>query len=97
MFASVFLLELIFTQKTNQSYDCCSLMQLRKASPQQVHHEITCSNSCRGYKSEEEEQDEYWGGVCCKGKGWIVGEDHKGRNNQEDEERGGGECPGFGC
>ena len=35
-------------------------------------------------------------GVCCKGKGWIVGEDHKGGKNQEDEERGGGVCSGCG-
>ena len=31
-------------------------------------------------------------GVCCKGQGWIVGEDHKGGNKQEDEERGVGMC-----
>ena len=33
-------------------------------------------------------------GVCCKGKGWRVGGYHKGGKNQEDEERGGGMCPG---
>ena len=33
------------------------------------------------------------GGVYSKGKGWIVGVDHKGGKNQEDDERGGGVCP----
>ena len=43
------------------------------------------------------------GGVCCKGQGWRVGEDHKGGKKQEDEERGDGVCPecggkkGFPC
>ena len=40
--------------------------------------------------------DENWGGVCCKGKGWRDVVEHKGVKNQEDEERGGGMCPGCG-
>ena len=39
-------------------------------------------------------QDENWGGVCCKGKGWRDGVEHKEDNNQENEERVGGMFPG---
>ena len=42
---------------------------------------------------EEADQDKYWGGVCCKGKGWRFGEDYKGGKKQEDEESGGRMCP----
>ena len=40
--------------------------------------------------------DKHWGGVCCKGKGWRDGGEHKGGKNQEDEERADGMCPGCG-
>ena len=42
---------------------------------------------------EEADQDENWGGVCCKCQGWRVGEDHRGGKKQDDEEIGGGMCP----
>ena len=71
-----FLLGLIFTHK-NQKCTRYSQLQLLNAPPPQVHHEITCSHNCRGVEDEEAEQDENWGGVCCEGKGWRVGEDHK--------------------
>ena len=67
-------------------------MQSLNASPPRVHRELTCSKNLRVGEGEEAEQDENWGGLCCKGKGWIVGGYHKGGNNQEDEERVGGVC-----
>ena len=38
--------------------------------------------------------EKHWGGVCCKGKGWRDGGEHKVEKNQEDEERSDGMCPG---
>ena len=40
--------------------------------------------------------DKHWGGVCCKGKGWRDGGEHKGGKNQEDEEIADGTCTGCG-
>ena len=92
--ASVFFCLLLFfvgmafhTQK-NQPYARCLLQQYIKPPPPQVHSDITCSHNCIEYEDEEADQDKNWGGVTCKGQGWIVGEYHKGGKNQEDEERG---------
>ena len=65
-------------------------------SSPQVHHEITC---CKYYTVDdwkEAHQEKNWGGVCCKGKGWRDGGEHRGGKNQEDEERSDGMCPGCG-
>ena len=64
--------------------------------PHQIHYERTCYHNCRGDEDEEIEQDENWGGVCCKGQGSTVGEDHKCGTEQENKERGGGMCLGCG-
>ena len=63
---------------------------ISKVSPPQVHDELTCSHNFRGGGGEESEQDVNQGWVYCKGKGWIVGVDHKGEKKQEDKEIGGG-------
>ena len=92
LFASVFLFEQLFTQKRNNPYAWCYLLWLLNNPPPLVQHDITCCHNWRGDEGEEEDQDENRGGVCCKGQGWIFGEDHKGVKNQKDEERGGGMC-----
>ena len=80
-------------QKTQQ-YAHCLIIQLLKPPPPQVHPDIPCSRDFRGGEGKESEQEENWGEVCCKVKGWRVGEYHKGGKNQEYEKRGGGMCPG---
>ena len=84
-----FLLKLLFTQKTNQRHIRYLLLH---PPPPQVYHELTCYHSYRGDEGEEVDQNGDWAGVCCKGKGRIDGGDHKGRETQEGEERGGGMC-----
>ena len=66
----LFLLGLLFTQKTNQRQNIYSWMQLIKYPPPQFYHDINCCNKCRGSEGEESDQDKNWGGVCCKVKGW---------------------------
>ena len=62
----------------------------------QVHHELTCSHKYTGDDGEEADQDGDRCGVCYKGKGRIDGGQQKGGKKLEDEERGGGMCPGCG-
>ena len=81
-----------FHKKTNQAYAEYFLLKFLNPFPPQVYHDITCYHNCRGDEGEEAEQEENWGGVCCNGKCWRVGEDHTGGKNQEDEERVGGMC-----
>ena len=78
----VFFVGMIFHTKKNQPYTRCSLLQSIKSPPPQVHHELTCSQNCRGGEDEEAEQDENWGGVYCKSQGWRLGEDHNGGKKQ---------------
>ena len=74
LFVSIFLLEWIFTKK--KSYACCLLLQSLKDPPTQLHHELTCYHNYIGDEGEEAEQDENWGGVCCKVKACRVGGYH---------------------
>ena len=62
----------------------------------QFHHELIWCHYYRGDEGEEAGQDENWGGVCCKDKGWIYGGEQKGGKKQDEEERDGGMCPGRG-
>ena len=62
-FGFCFLLELIFTQKTNEQHTRHSLLQSINAPPPQVHHELTCCHNCRGDEGEEADQAKDLGGV----------------------------------
>ena len=92
----LFFVGINFHTKKNHQYARYLLLKYLNAPLPKFHHELTCYHNCILDEGEKTEQDENWGGVCCKGKGWRDGGEHKGGKNQEDEERGGGMCPCFG-
>ena len=68
VFASVFLLGFLFTQKTNQPYACCYLLQFLMHNPHQVQHELTCYHNCIKDEGDKQNKTKIGVGSVIKAK-----------------------------
>ena len=71
-----FLLELLFTQKTNQQHTRYLLLKLLNNPPTQFHHELTYSHNCRWDDRERRTKKQIGEGSVVKAKVGYV-EDNK--------------------